>query len=201
MTDYEFITAQCQKFQFTKQMFFLGLILSALCFATMTAATGKGKRDTFYVTDRICLKRDASNYAHCYANGKPVVFQDECMDEGVLSMKARVIGRYAYVVGSLDANILGFAGNFMLYRIDTLDFSVKHIGNFAAIHFHKNGFKAVTAKIINPDASCSAEWIFDMRECVYNKNGNLVRNGKRINGYEELEKEYGRSLINAVGLD
>lgn len=184
-----------------KQSIRFSLILSALCFATMTAATGKGKRDAFYVTDRICLKRDASNYAHCYANGKLVVFQNECMDEVVLSMKAHVIGRYAYVVGSLDANILGFASNFMLYRIDTLDFSVKHIGDFAAIHFNKNGFKAVTAKVTNPDASCSAEWIFDMRECVYNKNGNPIRKGKKISDYEELEKGYGHSLINVVGLD
>lgn len=57
------------------------------------------------------------------------------------------------------------------------------------------------AKVINPDAPHSADWKFDMRECYYNAAGTMVRKGKRINGYKELERKYGLSLINAKGLD
>ena len=176
----------------------LMMLMLGICHA---GAAGMREKAKYHVADKIYIQRDSRGFARCYANGKMVMFHDECMDGGVSSMKTFVIDRYAYVVGSLDANVLSFAGNFMLYRIDTRDFSVKHIGVFAAILFGKDGFSAVTAKVINPDAPHSADWKFDMRECYYNAAGTMVRKGKRINGYKELERKYGLSLINAKGLD
>lgn len=181
-----------------KHILIITMLVLGFC---QVSAAGMGEKAKYHVADRIYIQRDSQGFARCYANGKMVVFHDECMDGGVLSMKAFVLDRYAYVVGCLEANILGFAGNFMLYRIDTQNFSVKHIGNFAAIHFGKSGFTAVTAKVINPNASYTSDWKFDMRECYYNAEGTMVRKGKKINGYKELERKYGISLINAKGLE
>lgn len=159
--------------------------------------------ETYDVTDKICLNRDTMNYVHCYVVGKRVLFGDGLIDGpdgGMLAMKAKVIGRYAYVVGQVEANQYSFASNFHVYRIDTLDNSILHIGDFAAIHFDNDGFMAAEAKLMNPEETCTADWKFDIRDCYYDKNGTFLRKDEGTYDFKALVRKYGKELINAEGI-
>lgn len=147
---------------------------------------------------RIHLEKK-DGYVYCYADTQRVVFNDEYLDEGAFAMLLYPKGKYAYIVGDIVPNSNGWTVRYHLYRVDTLTLEVKHIGNFAAIHFEDSGFKAATARLLNPDAECTADERFAVRDNYYNYDGVLIRKGKNEYAYDDMEREYGDTLVNACG--
>ena len=121
------------------------------------------------------------------------------MDDGAMAMLLYQQGNYAYVVGDIVPNSNGWTVRYHLYRVDTKTLKTKHIGNFAAIHFEDNGFRAATTRQINPDATCTAEEVFLMRDNFYNYDGTLIRKGEKEYDYDEMIAQYSDSLVNANG--
>ena len=146
---------------------------------------------------RIYLEK-AGGEVYCYADSQRVVFHDDYMDLGAMAMffHRPANSRYVYIVGDIVPNSDGWTVRFHLYRMDKHTFAVKHIGNFAGIRFESNGFKAATTKLLNPDAECTADERFAVRDNYYNYDGVLLRKGEY---YDDMEKEYGEELINAEG--
>ena len=146
---------------------------------------------------RIYLEK-AGGEVYCYADSQRVVFHDDYMDLGAMAMffHRPANSRYIYIVGDIVPNSDGWTVRFHLYRMDKHTFSVKHIGNFAGIRFESNGFKAATTKLLNPDAECTADERFAVRDNHYNYDGMLLRKGEY---YDDMEKEYSEELINAEG--
>jgi len=100
------------------------------------------------------------------------------------------------LIGDLVPNSDGWTVRYHLYRIDTQTLETKHIGDFAAIHFEDDGFKAATARLTNPDAKCTADEVFAIRDNYYNYDGTLIRKGEKEYQYTDMLKQYGDSLVN-----
>lgn len=147
---------------------------------------------------RIHLVND-SGFVCCYADSQKVVFNDGFMDGDAVAMLLYQKGRYAYAIGDLLPHGNGWTCGYQLYRIDTQTLKTKYIGGFAAIHFDDDGFKAATARLTNPNASCTAEEIWVMRDNFYSLDGKLIRKGKDEYDYEEMIAQYSDSLVNADG--
>ena len=138
-----------------------------------------------------------TNLVVCYADNQKLFFNDELLDDKCEAMLLYKIGRYAYVMGDLIPNSTGWTVRYSLHRVDTQTLETKHIGRFAAIHFDKNGFKAATTRLTNPDANCCADMVFAIRDNYYDSEGKLVRKGKNEYYVDDLEKEYSDTLVNA----
>ena len=146
---------------------------------------------------RIYLEKGDNDF-YCYIDSQRVVFNDYYMDDGIYAMSLYSKGRYIYIAGDMMPNSNGWIERFHLYRINTSTFEVRHLGNFAAIHFENSGFKAATARLLNPDAKCTAEEIYAIRSNYYNYDGVLIRKGKKEYDNDDREREYGDTLVNAV---
>ena len=144
------------------------------------------------------LEKD-SGYVYCYAGNERIVLGDDYLDDGAMAMLIHQQGKYTYVIGDIVPNSDGWTVRFHLYRVDTKTLKTKHIGNFAAIHFEDNGFRAATTRQINPDATCTAEEVFLMRDNFYNYDGTLIRKGEKEYDYDEMIAQYSDSLVNANG--
>lgn len=148
---------------------------------------------------RIYIEKE-DDEVYCYADGQKVVFHDDYLDEGAMAMFFHCPAncRYIYIVGDIVPNSNGWTVEFHLYRIDKRTFAVKHIGNFAGIRFESNGFMAATTRLLNPDAECTADERYAIRDLFFDYNGRLVRKGK--NEYRDgFSEKYGEGLINADG--
>ena len=147
----------------------------------------------------IHLEKD-KGLVYCYADSQRVVFHNDYMDGGALAMMAHFTDRYVYVVGDLKPNSYDKTERYHLYRIDRQTLETKHIGDFAAIHFEGNGFKAATTRLTNPDAKCTADEVFAIQDNYYNYDGTLIRKGENEYSYDDMLKEYSDTLVNANGI-
>ena len=148
----------------------------------------------------IHLEKDSLDTGNvsCYADGQQLVFNDDLLDGDGIAMLLHQSGMYAYVVGDLMSRSYEWTERFHLYRVDMQTLETKHIGDFAAIHFEKDGFKAATTRRANQDASCQdEEWV--VRDNYYDIEGTLLRKGENEYSYDEMVKEYSDSLVNADG--
>ena len=91
----------------------------------------------------------------------------------------------------------GWTVRFLLIMTDTLTDESTEIGHFAAIHFENDGFKAATARLVNPDAQCTADEVWVMHDEYYSYDGTCIRKDEREYDYDEMCKTYGDSLLNA----
>jgi hypothetical protein len=91
----------------------------------------------------------------------------------------------------------GWTVRFLLIMTDTLTDESTEIGHLAAIHFEDDGFKAATARLVNPDAQCTADEEWVMHDEYYSYDGTLLRKDEKEYDYDEMCKTYGDSLVNA----
>ena len=145
------------------------------------------------------LRKDSTGLVFCYVDSQRITFNDEYLDDGAMAMMLNPNGRYAYVVGDIVPNSNGWTVRFHLYRLDTQTHETKHIGNFAAIHFENDGFKAATTRLTNPDATCTADEVFAIHDVYFNYDGQQIRESKNEYRYDEMERIYSDSLVNANG--
>ena len=122
------------------------------------------------VAHKIYLEKD-NGLVYCYADSQRVVFNNDYMDGGAMAM--------------------------MLYHIDSC---VYVIGDFAAIHFEDDGFMAATTRLTNPDAKCTADEVFAIRDNFYSHDGTLIRKGEDEYSYDDMIAQYSDSLVNADGI-
>ena len=184
--------------------------LAVLLFVLLMVACKQNNSTTVPEHNNIVPEQDDSvqgihlekkgGYVYCYADSQRIEFHDEYLDEGAFAMLLYPKGKYAYIVGDIVPNSNGWTVRYHLYRVDTLTLEVKHLGNFAAIHFEDSGFKAATARLLNPDAECTADERYAIQDNYYNYDGVLIRKGKNEYAYDDMEQEYGDTLVNAVGI-
>ena len=144
------------------------------------------------------LEKD-SGLVYCNVDSQRIVFNDVYLDDGAMAMMLYPKGRYAYVVGDIVTNSNGWTVRYHLYRLDTQTLKTKHIGNFAAIHFEDDGFKAATTRLTNPNATCTADEVFAIHDVYFNYEGQQIRESNREYRYDEMERIYSDSLVNADG--
>ena len=147
----------------------------------------------------IYLEKD-SGLVYCYADSQRVVFNNDYMDGGAMAMMLYHIDSCVYVIGDLVPNSDGWTVRYKLYRVDSQTLETKHIGDFAAIYFEDDGFKAATARLTNPDATCTADEVFVMQDNFYSYDGTLIRKGEDEYNYDDMIAQYSDSLVNADGI-
>ena len=149
---------------------------------------------------RIYLEK-VNGEVYCYADSQRVVFNDDMLDGGAIGIYYHQPdnSRYIYIIGATSFNGKGgWETGFHLYQMDVHRLSLKHIGNFAGIRFEDNGFKAATARLLNPNAECKAVERYAIRDYFFDNNGKLIKKGK--NEYESPNGEYDEGLVNVVGI-
>ena len=175
------------------------LLLLALC-SLITISCKKGNDvPQNSVAHKIYLEKD-SGLVYCYADSQRVVFNNDYMDGGAMAMMVYHIDSCVYVIGDLVPNSDGWTVRYQLYRVNAQTLETKHIGDFAAIHFEDDGFKAATARLTNPDATCTADEVFVMRDNFYSHDGTLIRKGEDEYSYDDMIAQYSDSLVNADGI-
>lgn len=139
---------------------------------------------------------------YCYADSQRVVFNDDRLDNGAIGLYYHRPdnNRYIYIIG---ATYIRYGGGWQdglhLYQMDIHTLALKHIGNYAAIHFEDNGFKVANVeRLLNPDTKFRGEERYAIRDYFFDKNGKFVKRGR--NEYGNLYKEYGDTMVNAVGI-
>ena len=177
------------------------LIFVICCVLFVVSCKRQQQGEQTVLGHRIHLEKDTidTGLVSCYADSQKLVFNDDLLDGGGVAMLLHQSGRYAYVVGDLVPNSNGWTVRYHLYRVDTQTLETKHIGDFAAIHFEKDGIKAATARLTNPDANCTADEVWVMQDNYYDNEGTLLRKGENEYGYDKMVKEYSDSLVNADG--
>ena len=105
-----------------------------------------------------------------------------------------------YVIGDIVPNSDGWTVRYQLYKVDTQTLETRHIGDFAAIHFEDNGFKAATTRLTNPDATCTADEVFAIQDNYYNYDGTFIRKSENEYTYNDMLIGYSDSLVNASKL-
>ena len=146
----------------------------------------------------IHLQKD-SGLVYCYADSQKIAFGDIYLDDGAKAMLLHQQDKYVYVVGDIVPNSNGWTVRYHLYRLDTLTLETKHIGNFAAIHFEDDGFKAATTRLTNPDVECTADEIYAIHDVYFNNEGQQISESKEEYRYDEMQRIYSDSLVNADG--
>jgi len=162
------------------------LLLLALCsLITISCKQGNDVPQNS-VAHKIYLEKD-SGLVYCYADSQRVVFNNDYMDGGAMA------------IGDLVPNSDGWTVRYQLYRVNAQTLETKHIGDFAAIHFEDDGFKAATARLTNPDATCTTDEVFVMQDNFYSYDGTLIRKGEDEYSYDDMIAQYSDSLVNADG--
>ena len=151
------------------------------------------------------IERDTSWISYCYSveNGveRKMVFDQIYLDDGVAELTYYPYDKYLYIVGDIKPNSNGWTCRYLLYRIDTADFSLKYIYAGAAIRFSPQEIVVADARLTNPDADCTADEIWGMHDVHFDVNGNKIREDKKEYDYEDMERHYGNKLVNTYGLD
>lgn len=160
---------------------------------------GGADAEIMSIANGIKLEKD-SGLVYCYVDSQRMAFNDDYMDSGALAMMAHPTDRYVYVVGDIVPNSNGWTVRYHLYRVDRQTLETKHIGNFAAIHFEDNGFRAAVTRLTNPDATCTADEVFAIHDVYFNEKGLQIRESKKEYRYDEMQRLYSDSLVNAIGL-
>lgn len=183
------------------------LLTVIMCSLFLVSCNQKRQTVTEPVTEQVTeqiskhgihLQKD-SGLVYCYADSQKIAFGDIYLDDGAKAMLLHQQDKYVYVVGDIVPNSNGWTVRYHLYRLDTLTLETKHIGNFAAIHFEDDGFKAATTRLTNPDAECTADEIYAIHDVYFNNEGQQISESKEEYRYDEMERIYSDSLVNAVG--
>lgn len=175
------------------------LLLLALCsLITISCKQGNDVPQNS-VAHKIYLEKD-SGLVYCYADSQRVVFNNDYMDGGAMAMMVYHIDSCVYVIGDLVPNSDGWTVRYQLYKVDCQTLEAKHIGDFAAIHFEDNGFKAATTRLTNPDATCTADEVFAIQDNYYNYDGTFIRKSENEYTYNDMLIGYSDSLVNASKL-
>lgn len=174
------------------------LLLLVLC--SLIAISCKQRNDVpqYNVAHTIHLEKD-SGLVYCYADSQRVVFNNDYMDGGAMAMMLYPKDSSVYVIGDLVPNSDGWTVRYQLYRVNSQTLETKHIGDFAAIQFEDNGFRAATTRLTNPDATCTADEVFAIQDNYYNYDGTFIRKGEKEYSYNDMLKEYSDTLVNANG--
>ena len=171
------------------------LLLFAFCSLMVLSCKQGNEAPQNSVAHKIYLQKD-SGLVYCYADSQRVVFNNDYMDGGAMAMMLYHIDSCVYVIGDLVPNSDGWTVRYQLYRVNSQTLETKHIGDFAAIHFEDDGFMAATTRLTNPDAKCTADEVFAIRDNYYNYDGTLIRKGEKEYQYTDMLKQYGDSLVN-----
>jgi hypothetical protein len=143
-------------------------------------------------------------YVSCYeqeGNNQPqkIIFGFSYLGEGYeIDYQIMYSQRYDNNIFLVGDNVPNPSGNewrnrFTLYQINTVNFSMHCIGDFAAIHFEKDGFK-----VANYDFTSSWYAAFNTYDSYYDVNGKMVREEKYDEyNFKNLVCYYGESLVNA----
>jgi len=143
-------------------------------------------------------------YVSCYTqegNNQPkqIIFGFSYLGEGYeIDYQIMYSQRYGNNIFLVGDNVPNPSGNewrtrFTLYQINTVNFSMDCIGDFAAIHFEKDGFK-----VANYDFTSSWYAAFNIYDSYYDVNGKMVREEKYDEyNFKNLVCYYGESLVNA----
>lgn len=100
-------------------------------------------------------------------------------------------GNNIFLVGDIDPYSKDCEGRFYIYQINTENFSMTPIGEFAAVHFEKDGFKA---------ARCRGKMygVFYINDSYYDVNGKEKREDyPDYYNFDNIKYHYGESLVNA----
>ncbi len=147
------------------------------------------------VAHKIYVQRD-SDGIYCYADGLKIDLPDW---QGVLAAATYEMGNYVYVVGDQCPCGNGFTIRFALYQVHKYSLAIKDIGTYPAIHFDKNGYRVAVPRVKNPEADW-ANQVIVMHDEYYDTDGKQTRKDNREYSYEEMEKKYGKDLLNVHGL-
>lgn len=172
------------------------LLLLAVCSLIAISCKQGNEVPQNSVVHKIYLEKDSGLF-YCYADSQRVVFNNDYMDGGAMAMMLYSKDSSVYVIGDLVPNSDGWTVRYQLYKVDCQTLETKHIGDFAAIHFEDDGFKAATTRLTNPDAKCTADEVFAIQDNYYNYDGTLIRKGEKEYRYDDMTKQYGDSLVNA----
>ena len=175
------------------------LLILALCSLIALSCKQGNNLPQNKVTYKIYLQKD-SGLVYCYADSQRVVFNNDYMDGGALAMMLYPKDSSVYVIGDIVPNSDGWTVRYQLYKVDTQTLETRHIGDFAAIHFEDNGFKAATTRLTNPDAKCTADEMFAIQDNYYNYDGTLIRKSENEYTYNDMLIGYSDSLVNASKL-
>ena len=152
---------------------------------------------------KIYLAADGGEVS-CYTqegNNQPkqIIFGFSYLGEGYeIDYQIMYSQRYDNNIFLVGDNVPNPSGNewrtrFTLYQINTVNFSMHCIGDFAAIHFEKDGFK-----VANYDFTSSWYAAFNTYDSYYDVNGKMVREEKYDEyNFKNLVCYYGESLVNA----
>lgn len=171
------------------------LLLLAVCSLIAISCKQGNEVPQNSVVHKIYLEKDSGLF-YCYADSQRVVFNNDYMDGGAMAMMLYSKDSSVYVIGDLVPNSDGWTVRYQLYKVDCQTLETKHIGDFAAIHFEDDGFKAATTRLTNPDAKCTADEVFAIQDNYYNYDGTLIRKGETEYRYDDMLKQYGDSLVN-----
>ena len=150
------------------------------------------------------IERDTSWTSTCYSviNGikRKLIFNQDYLDDGVAELTYYAYDRFLYIVGDIKPNSNGWTCRYSLYRIDTDDFSMKHIYTGAAIRFCSREIVIADARLTNPDADCTADEIWVMHDVHFDVNGNRIHEDRKEYDFKEMERLYGKNLVNSLGM-
>lgn len=168
------------------------IIFTVLCILFLVSCKQQGQ---IHSEHRIHLGVD-SGFIYCYADSQKIIFNNDYFDGGAARILLHQNGKYVYAIGDLIPCSNGWTVRYVLCRIDIQTLETKHIGDFAAIHFDRNGFKTAIARLTNPDAGCTAEEVWVMHNNYYTHDGVLIRKDKNEYYYDDMKREYGDTLVN-----
>ena len=175
------------------------LLLFAFCSLMVLSCKQGNEAPQNSVAHKIYLQKD-SGLVYCYADSQRVVFNNDYMDGGAMAMMLYPKDSCVYVIGDLVPNSDGWTVRYQLYRVNAQTLETKHIGDFAAIHFEDDGFKAATARLTNPNATCTADEVFAIHDNYYNYDGTFIRKSENEYTYNDMLIGYSDSLVNASKL-
>ena len=158
---------------------------------------------TIYEDRNHCIYLEKVNGdVYCYVDSQKVVFNDDLLDDGAIGIYYHrpANSEYIYIIGATSFDCKGgWETGLHLYRMNIRTLTLKHIGNYAGIRFEDNGFKAATARLLNPDAECRADYRYAIRNYFFDNSGRLIRKGRESED-EKFYEIYGDGLIDPVGL-
>lgn len=152
----------------------------------------------------IYLSRD-SDLVRCYTeenDGPPrkVLFRNEYYNDGFPTIYSNRYGEDIFIVGDIMPNSNGWTIRYPIYHIDAKTFKMRFVDEGAAVHFDKDGFKIAKCRLVNPDATCTAEEIWMMHDLYYDCHGIKKREDGSEYDWNKMEKIYGDTLVNVCGV-
>lgn len=121
-----------------------------------------------------------------------IVYCHEDCEIGFPIMYSHRYGNNIFLVGDIDPYGKDWEARFFIYKINTENFYMTLIGEFAAVHFEKDGFKVAIS-------SGTPKWygVSYIHDSYYDVNGREVRKDNTEYVFDDMKYYYGESLVNA----